>query len=866
MAAKRALICSYYVPQPDLDSSSRRLHHFVRFLLEEGWEVTAAAKNPVHSRRPARALGRLGVPVYTPIGPELLEVIEQRRFDVAILAFWYVAEVLINEIRRSAPATTVIVDSMDLHFLRHARHTFNPSLAERPTDALGETFAWETTRELNAYGAADGVLAVSQKEAELVSDLMADPALGHAVPDCEDLAASPLGFADRRGMLFIGNFEHLPNVDAVTYLCEEVVPRLNPALLAEHPLTIVGNDSEMLLRMPGVDHPHVHVVGWVPSVIPYLERTRISLIPLLYGAGTKRKLIQSLMIQTPAVTTTVGIEGLDLRHEEQVLIADDPAAFANAIETLLNGPTLWHRLATNGRRHILASRGRDVSRTALLDAVAAAQARSPKHRVIPVPDHVVAEANEVPSHAYQGLIRRIRRLVRQTLPADAKVIVISRGDPDLLDLDGRVGWHYPQDEKTGQYAGFHPEDSEAAIEHLEALRRHGGEFFLVPSTDSWWLEHYREFGLHLESRFERLADQEETCVIFDLRTPVAEDEPEEAAVEAPVEAPAATTVDGGPAISVVIPTFNRAELLEESLSSLANQSLPKDRFEVIVVDDGSTDATAAVCDQLMSQLPLRRHRLERSGIAAAKNAGALASTGSILLFFDDDDVADRDLLLEHVRAHDEHPEENVAVLGYTGWAPSLTVTEVMHFVTDVGHYLFSYDGLMAGEELDFTYFWGGRTSCKRSFAVTHGLFRPEFTFGSEDIELAYRLAEHGLRVIYWPRAAQYMNRPVTYDEFCGRCERQGISQWMFSRMHSDQRIQEYCGIAEVRERWRTVEPELEERRARAAEIERQLADNGADDDLRRQLWDLYWWTFDASKLKGIAEGMRADERPITATA
>src|SRR6185503_16443738 len=100
-------------------------------------------------------------------------------------------------------------------------------------------------------------------------------------------------------------------------------------------------------------------------------------------------------------------------------------------------------------------------------------------------------------------------------------------------------------------------------------------------------------------------------------------------------------------------------------------------------------------------------------------------------------------------------------------------------------------GLAAGQELDYTYFWGGRTSCKRAFLLEHGLFRPEFTFGSEDIELAYRLSEHGLRVIYWPRAAQRMIRPVTYEDFCRRCERQGISQWMFSRMHVGSEIQEY---------------------------------------------------------------------------
>ena len=317
-----------------------------------------------------------------------------------------------------------------------------------------------------------------------------------------------------------------------------------------------------------------------------------------------------------------------------------------------------------------------------------------------------------------------------------------------------------------------------------------------------------------------------------------------------------------PLVSVVIPTHNRAALLEASLSSLADQSVGRDAFEVVVVDDGSTDATPLVCDDFSGRLAMRYLAMDRAGIGAAKNAGVQAATGSILLFFDDDDVADPDLLLNHTRAHEQYADEEVAVLGYTGWAHSLAITEVMRFVTDVGRYLFSYDGLDEGQELDFTYFWGGRTSCKRSFVTKRGFFRPEFTFGSEDIELAYRLSKIGLRVVYWPRAVQYMNRPITYDEFCGRCERQGASQWIFNKMHVEPEVQEWCGVADLRKRWAAVEPMLDERRRRAKELEQRLARLGGtreQEDTRKQLWELYWWTFEACKLKGMVESQQLDD-------
>src|SRR6266513_4046350 len=115
-----------------------------------------------------------------------------------------------------------------------------------------------------------------------------------------------------------------------------------------------------------------------------------------------------------------------------------------------------------------------------------------------------------------------------------------------------------------------------------------------------------------------------------------------------------------PAISVVIPTFNRAAMLAATLESFAAQSIPKNRYEVVVVDDGSKDATSEVCRDLASRIQLKYLHIDNSGISAAKNTGILASRGKIVLFFDDDDIADSHLLEEHVKAHGQHPKENGA--------------------------------------------------------------------------------------------------------------------------------------------------------------------------------------------------------------
>lgn len=335
------------------------------------------------------------------------------------------------------------------------------------------------------------------------------------------------------------------------------------------------------------------------------------------------------------------------------------------------------------------------------------------------------------------------------------------------------------------------------------------------------------------------------------------------------------TVVQSPLISVIIPTFNRAAFLESSLESLVNQTIPRDQYEVIVVDDGSTDASQEVCKNFSPRMGLRYFHMGSSGIAAAKNLGIFSSRGSILLFFDDDDVADRQLLEEHLKTHYLHPQENVAVLGHTTWDPMLEVTPVMEWVTEIGQLLFSYGNLTDGQALDFTYLWGGRSSCKKSLLVSHGIFNEDIRFGVEDIELGYRLAKFGLKVVFNRSAVSYMIRPITYDDFCRRCEREGQALFLFSELHRDPVVQEYCQglvvdpldkahihITNARSIWQRLKQALEKKVLRVREIESSLTPQVKDEEqnsLLQELRSLYWWTFNAFKIKGFVEAMRSRE-------
>ena len=113
---------------------------------------------------------------------------------------------------------------------------------------------------------------------------------------------------------------------------------------------------------------------------------------------------------------------------------------------------------------------------------------------------------------YGHLVEQVRYAVEEHVPPETKVLVVSRGDRELVRLDRRTGEHFPQDEQGG-YAGHHPADSEDAIEQLERLRQSGAEYLVFPPTSIWWFEHYRGFATHL-TRYRKLHSG--ACEIFDI--------------------------------------------------------------------------------------------------------------------------------------------------------------------------------------------------------------------------------------------------------------------------------------------------------------------------------------------------------------
>ena len=236
-------------------------------------------------------------------------------------------------------------------------------------------------------------------------------------------------------------------------------------------------------------------------------------------------------------------------------------------------------------------------------------------------------------------------------------------------------------------------------------------------------------------------------------------------------------------LTVIIPTYNRKDILKKCLNALFNQTYPQSDYEIIVVDDGSTDGTERLVKCLLNDSPcvVRYFKQENKGPAAARNSGIKNVSAKIVLFIGDDIVATSNLIAEHMKWHLRNSEENVAVLGYVTWSPELRITPFMRWLENGGPQ-FYYHELEGKETASYKQFYTSNISLKRHFLLRNGLFDEAFKYAAyEDTELGYRLARKGLKILYNEKATGYHLHRVNFKTFCKRQKLAGRSVVIFNK-------------------------------------------------------------------------------------
>ena len=117
--------------------------------------------------------------------------------------------------------------------------------------------------------------------------------------------------------------------------------------------------------------------------------------------------------------------------------------------------------------------------------------------------------------AYDKLVARLHRAVVAALPAESTVLVVSKGDPRMVELDCRAAWHFPAG-GDGGWAGHHPPDGQTAIVQLQEMRARGADYLVVPATTAWWLTFYEDLAEWLADTCPVVLADERTCTIFAL--------------------------------------------------------------------------------------------------------------------------------------------------------------------------------------------------------------------------------------------------------------------------------------------------------------------------------------------------------------
>lgn len=341
----RVLVIDTALPQPDRDSGSVRALQLLQLIQRCGLHIDFLTERPHKDSVYLRALQDQGVRVLpsASINAFRCALQENTTYAAAIVCRYHLAEFWFPLLRRCLPNTRLILDTVDLHHLREQRE------AEIKKNRRLQHLANQTQRrEMAVINASDVTWVVSPKEQQALQAKNCRPPV-LLVPNLHTPSETQIKFEQRNGLLFIGGAGHPPNVDAVNWLLDEILPRVFAARqdIAVH---LVGTQLSTVITKELPSNIYCH--DYVPDLTNLLNQTRISIAPLRFGAGVKGKVSQSLAHGLPVVVTSCAAEGMHLQHEKNALIADDADAFATCILRLHEDRALWETLSQHGYRVI----------------------------------------------------------------------------------------------------------------------------------------------------------------------------------------------------------------------------------------------------------------------------------------------------------------------------------------------------------------------------------------------------------------------------------------------------------------------------------------------------------------------------------
>ena len=337
---KKVLIIGYVWPEPDSSAAGRHMMSILRLFKNQNWQVEFASPSQPTDHMINLSDDGISCKKIKLNCDSFDTYINQYQPDIVMFDRFMMEEQFGWRIDKHCPDALKILDTEDLQCLRYARHQAHK---EKRECTQSDLFSDIAKREIAAILRCDISLIISDFEIDLlVNTFNVDLGLLHHLPFMVDLNACPtttMSFSSRKHFMTIGNFRHAPNWDAILYL--QTIWPLIRKIIPDAELHIYGSYPPP--KATALNNPKTGFIikGWAKDAYSVIEKSRICLAPLRFGAGIKGKLLDAMIMQTPSITTPVGSEGM---HEQEAwpgFVTENLTEFVDAAVDLYNIENKW---------------------------------------------------------------------------------------------------------------------------------------------------------------------------------------------------------------------------------------------------------------------------------------------------------------------------------------------------------------------------------------------------------------------------------------------------------------------------------------------------------------------------------------------
>ncbi|TAF68756.1 MAG: glycosyltransferase [Flavobacterium sp.] len=338
------------IPEYNKDSGSNRLKEIMSAFVELDYHVTLICEYKYIDNSYIKCYQKLGINVFYEHKKftGYKKYIKEQKLNPNFTWFYGPNSFAryYKSVKKILPQSKVVYDMVDIHHLR-----FKRAIELNPTKiSQRKKYLKYRNLEINASNLADYVVTISEFE-ENYMKAICNPEKLKTISNIHYLKIKKEesnSFEDRENILFIGS-THTPNIDALYYLYNEIMPEIWKELPFIK-VNIIGNVNSLI---NDIEHPNFIFHGFVPSIEHFFKSNKLMVAPLRYGAGVKGKIGQSFEYFLPLVTTSIGIEGMKIKDNENAFVADSADEFAAKIVQLYTNKEIWTRFHENSEKSLI---------------------------------------------------------------------------------------------------------------------------------------------------------------------------------------------------------------------------------------------------------------------------------------------------------------------------------------------------------------------------------------------------------------------------------------------------------------------------------------------------------------------------------